>query len=735
MCAGAPAIPASGGSRGQFQPPHSLVTANPSVSSGQQLTGRLTELALGYQRQLRACPNHPQALVGMSLIALASRQSEAAVQMASAAVAAAPKMALAWVALGQAAKAARRAPDAERAYREAIRLDGMNPIARTGLGELCLFSNRPEEAIREFELALRGQPASASACLGLGSALAGLGRNAEALIHYERALALQPRSPEAVFASAFALSRLGKPQEAERRYRRALALRPDFAAAWVNLGSLLREQGREALAEAALQRAVQLLPDLVTGWLNLALLERERRRPEEAEKYLRRALAIDPANPDTLVAWAQFRSAEQDQAGAWEWLHRALASDPNHSEALNTHGILLHNDRRFAEAVEAFARAEAQGSRSAASNRGNALIELGRLDEALRAQQLAVDLDPHCVGSAYNLALTQLRLGHWQQGWPGYESRWRFREVHRTPRVFAQPRWQGESLAGRRILLHAEQGLGDTIQFCRYAALVAARGGLPILQVQEPALRLMESLAVVRTGQAQVSLLGSPLPSFDLECPLMSLPAVFRTTVDSVPWPGAYLGANPNLVQQKWTQFPTHSSEIRIGFAWAGNPRYKADQRRSTQLKTLLPLLRAPGCAFISLQKGPPAQQLADLLTTSQPARLRVPNLHLLDGSSHDRDLAETAALVATLDLIITTDTSIAHLAGAMGKPVWILLPHLSDWRWMQDRLTTPWYPTARLFRQPSPGDWPTLLDRVIAELSALRRMQSTPLSEETFAR
>lgn len=711
MSALAQPIPLS--SKPALPPPPCLAPASSPIRPRQQLTARLTELALGYQRLLRANPSHPQALVGMSVIALASRQSDAALQMASVAVAVAPQMPLAWVALGQAAKATRRAEDAERAYREAIRLDGMNPIARAGLGELCLFSNRPEAAIREFELALRRQPASASACLGLGSALACLGRNAEALIHYERALALHPRSPEAQFATAFALARLGRPEEAECRYRRALALRPDFAAAWMNLGSLLREQGREVLAEAALQRAVLLLPDLIAGWLNLALLERERRRPDQAEKYLRTALALDPSHPDTMLAWAQFRSAEQDQAGAWEWLRWALARDPDHAEALNMHGILLHNDKRFAEAVEVFERAELQGSKAAASNRGNSLIELGRCDEALRAQQLAVELDPFSVGSAYNLALTQLRLGQWRQGWPGYESRWRFREVHRTPRVFSQPRWQGEDLAGRRILLHAEQGLGDTIQFCRYAALVAARGGLLLLQVQQPVLRLMESLPVVCAGLAQVSLLGSPLPDFDVECPLMSLPAVFRTTVESVPWPGAYLGADPDLVQQKWAQFPAHSSEMRVGFAWAGNPRYKADQRRSTQLRTLLPLLRAPGCAWISLQKGEPAEQLATL-----PADL-ISDLRVLDGSSQDSDLAETAALVATLDLVVTTDTSIAHLAGAMGKPVWILLPHLADWRWMQDRPTTPWYPTARLFRQQSPGDWPGLLDRVLAELAA----------------
>jgi hypothetical protein len=262
------------------------------------------------------------------------------------------------------------------------------------------------------------------------------------------------------------------------------------------------------------------------------------------------------------------------------------------------------------------------------------------------------------------------------------------------------------------VLLHAEQGLGDTIQFCRYATLVASRGGVPVLQVQPAAERLMHSLAIARAGVAEISVLGAEPPQFDLECPLLSLPAVFQTRVDTVPWEGAYLGAEPDSAAEKWAQFRSAEPGLRIGLAWAGNPRYKADRARSVRLQTLLPLLRAlstttSNATLISLQKGPAAEQLAELPK----------NLLVLDGSSHDRDLAETAALVATLDLIITTDTCIAHLAGATAKPVWILLPNLADWRWMQQIETSPWYPSARLFRQRKAGDWNELLTRVIAEL------------------
>ena len=672
------------------------------------LAGRLAEIALCYQRALERNPQQPEALVGMSLVALSSRQTEAAVKMASAGVAAAPKMGAAWVVLGQALKAAERMDEAERAYAEAIRLNGMDALARMGLGELKIAAGRPREAIREFELALQRRPALVAAHLGLGNALALMGRNEEALTRYEAALALRPRLPEGEFAAGFALARLGRTTEAEKRYRRALAMRPDFAAAWINLGSLLRDAGREAEAEAALRRAVELRPDLISGWVNLALLERDKRRPDSAEACLRRALALNPNQVETLVAWCQFRAAERDVAGAREWMRWAIERNAEFDEAVNMHGIVLHLEGRFEEAVAVFERAEELGSRAAASNRGNSLLDLGHMEEAMKAHERAVECDPASAGARYNLALTQLRLGHWERGWAGYEARWGFREVHRRPRRFAQPRWDGEELHGARVLLHAEQGLGDTIQFCRYAALVAARGGVPVLEVQPAAERLMRSLAVVRAGLAETAVMDAIATAYDLECPLMSLPAVFGTTIETIPWTGAYLGADEELVRGKRKQFPSVRADgrpgLRVGIAWAGNPKYKADAARSMRLKTLVPLLRAVDANWISLQKGEAAEQLASLPD----------DVCVLDGSSGERDLAETAALMATLDLVITTDTCIAHLAGAMGKPVWILLPHLSDWRWMEASERTPWYPTARLFRQRVAGDWAEVVGRVI---------------------
>ncbi len=674
------------------------------------MAGRLTTLARSYQRVLATNPRDPQALMGMSLVAIASGQAHAAVSMATAAAEAVPRECLAWVTLAQALKCAERNDEAEQAYRGAIRLDGTNALARAGLGELKLAAGRAEEAAREFELALRRQPTLVAAHLGLGHSLACRGRNDDALACYGQALVLKPRCAEAEFAAGFVLARLGRPREAELRYRRAIAARPDFAAAWMNLGNLLREEGRHLHAEAALLRAVRLRPNLIPAWLNLALLERQCSREDKAQAHLRRALDLNPHHVETLVAWCQFCAAQGDAAGAREWLDRALAQNPRHAEAANMRGILLHNEGRFEEATHAFQQAEALGSPAATSNRGNSLLELGRDDEALRTHELAAQREPRSPGTLYNLALTRLRLGDWERGWPEYEARWRFREVHRSPRLFLEPRWLGEPLAGRRLLLHAEQGLGDTIQFCRFAEMAVARGGSVILQVQPEVERLMRSLHVVKAGAAQVALLGRIPPEFDLECPLMSLPAVFHTTIETVPWHGAYLGTDPALADEKRAQFSGGALGPRIGIAWAGNPRYKADRQRSMELTTLEPLLRTESVSWISLQKGEPSRQLEQLPD----------GISVLDGSSRDADLAETAALLATLDLVITTDTSIAHLAGAMAKPVWILLPHLADWRWMQRIETTPWYPTARLFRQREPGDWSELIQRVLLAVTHL---------------
>ena len=660
-------------------------------------TTRLAVLARKFQRDLVRNPRNARALIGLALVALAGRQTEAAVCLAQAAATAAPNLPAAHVAFGQALRAGGHFDSAKDAYETALRLDPADPLALLGLAELELAAGRVQKAISRYRVALGLHPGLVPALLGLGHALGCAGRFDKALPLFENVLALRPGMAEAHFAAAFALDRLKRTFEAESAVRRAIALRPAFAAAWVNLGCLLRQQGRMLHAERALRHAVRLRPDLVSGWLNLALLARDAGLLDRAASLLRRAFWLDPARPETHLAWARLCLARRDFAGARGWLRWAFARAPRDEEAHNTFGILLHSEGRFAEAVPAFVRAERLGSVPATSNRGNSLLDMGRMEEALAAHQSAVDRQPDHPGARYNLALTQLRMGHWREGWRNYEARWLFREVHRRPRIFPVPRWQGKPLDGERVLLHAEQGLGDTIQFSRYAAMVAARGGRPVLQVQAAVARLLASLAVVRSGLAEVTLLDHPAPQCDLECPLMSLPDIFATTCETVPWPGAYLAPveHEESNSASLSLFPCPfvpgslpprslgpsvprslpSRSLLVGIAWAGNPRYKTDTQRSMRFKDLLPLLETPGITWISLQKGPAAGQISELSCGTA----------VFDASSRDRDLADTASTIARLDAVVTTDTSIAHLAGAMGKPVFILLPWLADWRWMQD--------------------------------------------------
>ena len=363
------------------------------------LTGDLAATALHYQRILADNPGDAKGLISMSLIAIASSQFKAAVTMARSATALFPHLISAWITLGQSLKASGQLAEAEHAYTQALRLDGASAFAHTGLGELKLLTGPTSEAILHFRIALRADPASISARVGLGNAFAAIVRYADALAEYDRALALRRNLPEAEFAAGFVLQAMNRPRDAEIRYRRALLRRPDFAAAWINLGCLLREQGRHLHAQAALQNAAELRPDLISAWINLALLAREQQRPAVAEVHLRKAFALNPGQVETHVAWCQFRAAEKDRAGAWRWLHWALNRDPDHAEAVNMHGILLHNEGRFADAVEAFQRAESLGNKPATSNRANSLLDLGLMTEALRTHELAVSRDPSHPGA------------------------------------------------------------------------------------------------------------------------------------------------------------------------------------------------------------------------------------------------------------------------------------------------------------------------------------------------
>ncbi|HEY0837851.1 MAG TPA: hypothetical protein VGE72_28300, partial [Azospirillum sp.] len=346
---------------------------------------------------------------------------------------------------------------------------------------------------------------------------------------------------------------------------------------------------------------------------------------------------------------------------------------------------------------------------AALSTRANAARDLGRLAEAVAGHGRADRLSGGEPTVRWNYALALLLAGRLQEGFAAHEARWRARGFPTAPRGLPQPLWQGEDIADRTILLHEEQGRGDAIQFARYAPLVAARGARVVLEVGEDLVGLMRTLPGVDTVIAR----GEDVPPVDVQCPLLSLPHAFGTTLATVPANVPYLAADPARAAG-WRR-RLAGDGLKVGLVWAGNPAFAGDRDRSPGLVALLPLLDVPGVRFYGLQLGPGREELAD---RALPAAFT-------DLAPHVADFMDTAAIMDNLDLVISSCTSPAHLAGALGRPVWVLLSAVPDWRWLMGRVDSPWYPTARLFRQPRPGDWAAVVAEVRAAL--LERALSAP--------
>jgi Tfp pilus assembly protein PilF len=433
-------------------------------------------------------------------------------------------------------------------------------------------------------------------------------------------------------------------------------------------------------------------------------------RFEEAVASYDRALAAQPHYAEALSNRGNALYELQRFDEAVSSFDRALVERPHYAQALSNRGNALRGLRRFGEALESYDRAVALSPvhADALVNRGNMLKELRRIDEALDSYDRAIALQPDLADAHFNKALCELLRGDYDRGFTRYEWRWDCTQGRQTIRDFAQPLWLGaEDIAGKTILLHAEQGYGDTIQFCRYVPLVVARGARVILEVPKALRTLMETLA----GPAQILSRGDPLPDFDLHCPLLSLPLAFRTWVETIPSATPYLQA-PAKSAVEWRKRLGRKRRPAIGVAWSGLATHGNDRFRSMKLAALLPLFDTRA-TFVSVQKEVRAEDAVLLKSCGDV-------IHFGDEL---RDFADTAALIANLDLVIAVDTSVAHLAGALAKPLWVLLPFGSDWRWLLDRNDSPWYPTARLFRQDAERTWDDVVKQVRTAL--LRRLSS----------
>jgi len=484
-----------------------------------------------------------------------------------------------------------------------------------------------------------------------------------------------------------------------------LALRPEFAEALCNQGVALLALERFAEALASLDQAAALRPDLADIHCNRGNALRKLERLEEALASYDRALALRPDYAEALANRALVLQQAGQPEAALSSFDRALALDATLAEAHLNRALLLRELDRAEEALPAAERALALDPRGAAAHacRGAVLGDLGRVAEARESYGRAVELAPETSAFAMSAAVLDLRMGRLAEGWYCYEWRWDDAEFRRVVRSFAQPRWHGEPLQGRTLLVHADQGFGDTIQFCRYLPLLAGRGRV-LLEVQPPLLPLLRDLP----GPTQVFATGEALPPFDLHVPLLNLPGVLQTTIDTIPPVPDVFRPDPARARA-WAARLPRDGRLRVGLAWSGNPGHSDDGTRSMPLAQLRPLA-GTGAAFHVVHT-----QLRD---GDREELARFPDLVNL--AAELADFADTAAALAQLDLVIAVDTSVAHLAAAMGVPTWIMVAAMPDWRWLLDRDDSPWYPSVRLFRRRRRGDWAEVVQRVRGALDDL---------------
>ncbi len=542
--------------------------------------------------------------------------------------------------------------------------------------------------------------------------------------------------------NAAALHQQGRLREAEKLYARVLKAAPDQFDALHLLGLIKAQAGQMGEAYRLMSAALKINPQAPDAWMNLANVLHALKRDAEALDCLDKALALRPGDLNALENRGNALLALGRPQDALACLNDLLARNPRHANVLLNRGSALASLGRTEQALTDFDAALIlmPGHPGALYNRGNALLDLGHYDEALASYDRALAAAPnhaqawnnrgralqalnrHADATAsfdkaitlqkdyadghFNRALSLLTLGDLPRGFEEYEWRWKRSGMSDTRRSYGKPLWLGEYPLGRKtILLHAEQGLGDTIQFARYAPLVARGGATVVLEVQSELKNLLSGLDGVASCHAR----GEQLPAYDVHCPLGSLPLALKTELATIPADIPYLHADKVRIA-KWRPRLDGLPGKRVALAWAGNVSHANDRNRSIDLALLEPLLALDGVSFLSIQRelrGDDAQLLA-----------RHVNVHHLGGDL--ADMTDTAAIAALADLTISVDTSVAHLAGALGRPVWVMLPFAPDWRWTLNGDTSPWYPLARLFRQPALGDWPSLLATLRAELARI---------------
>jgi len=703
--------------------------------------GRLAEAEALYRQILQTRPGHPDALHLLGMVAHETGRNELAVELIGQAIKVNPSAAMYHNNLAMALEALGKMDEAAASFSKALLLKPGYAKAHFNLGNILRGQGKFDSALASFHNAILYQPDYAEAHNNLGNVLKDLGKLDEAVLYYRKSLSFKSGYAEAHNNLGNVLKDQGKPDEAVGHFNEAIIFQPDYAEAYCNLGNALKDLKQFDAALLCYSKAIALKPDYADAYNNRGNVLKDLKQFDAALASYDQAIAIKPAHADTynnrgvalhelkhfnaaLASFDQAIAIKPDHADAYnnrgvacktlnyfdaalESFDQAISIDTDHADAYNNRGNVLRDQGRLDVAVEHFHKSLSikPDFIEAHYNLGNTFVELKQPDAAFASYDQAIAIKPDYADGHWNKALLFLLLGDFENGWAGYEWRWENKNLEMPKRNFAQPLWLGaESLAGKSILLHSEQGLGDAIQFCRYAKMVADCGAHVILEVQEPILDLMANL----DGVSQLVASGDSLPAFDLHCPLLSLPLAFKTGMDSIPAATPYLRADAGKVAQ-WKVKLDGKAGPRAGLVWRGSALHTNDRNRSISFAELLHHL-PDGFQYVSLQKELRGEDQETL-------RSRPDILHFGDELT---DFSDTAALCELMDVIISVDTSVAHLAGALGKPVWILLPYIPDWRWLLDRSDSPWYPGAKLYRQEKIGEWDAVFEKVKSDLLSL---------------
>jgi tetratricopeptide (TPR) repeat protein len=690
----------------------SSVIQNLSAAVRLHQQGRVAEAEQIYRQILLEEPGQPDALHLLGLVAHQTGRSSEAIKLIQDALAVRPDFADAHSNLGLVYRKQGQPRLAAESFRRALESNPVSADTLFNLGGALLDERRPQEAIECLRKTVQLKPRLAEAWNSLGIAHGALKNLADERSCYEQALEINPSFAAARLNLGLALQKAGKMADAISCFHQALEGNSNFKDAYFALGFALHEQKNLDEAAAAYREALALEPNSIRALNNLATVLMDQGQNSEAVVVLRRANELAPNSAAILYSLGSALKADEQLPEAEQCYRRAIELKPDFVEALNNLGILLSAQQSLTEAAACFRRAiDLRPSYGEAHhNLGNALLAQELLDESAACYRQAIALMPNPGPPKFSESTRKLLLGDFEHGWVEYESRWDNGQIPR--RSFAFPHWEGEPLAGRSILLFAEQGFGDTLQFVRYVALIKQLGATVIVECQPALARLLSG----HPGIDRLIPEGDALPQCDFHAAFLSLPRVLKTKFETIPAAVPYLFAKPELVFQ-WRTRLKECHGFRIGINWHGRAGTHTSRRRDIPLALFQSLAQIPGVQLISIQKGGGQNEIAAANRGAAVAQDRGQIIELGDFDTLHGPFVDTAAIMNNLDLIITSDTSIAHLAGALGLPTWVPLPVCPDWRWLLGRSDTPWYPTMRLFRQKSLGDWAAVFSEVKSAL------------------